>query len=229
MQAITTGESAARTCGRNLTPTPGSFELASDIDQLLFAFDRIDPNGPPIVSEAGICQNQVCTEERHDFVLDSSVDEVHILGRADVPGIDAVLVAPRPGPGGVGPRGHGEPTGRSASVAVTHTWETDRTVSIDLTAPSTPGGSAWAGEWAVVFVDRSGGTPDDRSHTNIHIAGNLRPALHSGVDGLQSGTTSGSTSGWPERTATGSSLRTCPGTSGSPPRSSTPQAARRSS
>lgn len=189
MQAITTGESAARTCGRNLTPTPGSFELASDIDQLLFAFDRIDPNGPPIVSEAGICQNQVCTEERHDFVLDSSVDEVHILGRADVPGIDAVLVAPGQAPVALDRAATG--TDRTiGSVAVTHTWETDRTVSIDLTAPSTPGGSAWAGEWAVVFVDRSGGTPDDRSHTNIHIAGNLRPALHSGVDGLQSGTTS---------------------------------------
>ena len=190
MRSIATGAADGRTCGTRLDPVPGSFETASNIDELLFAFDRIDPNGSVEESVKGICQvadPAQCIEERHRFVLDTSVDKVHILGRADVPGIEALLIPPPQDPGHsrvrvwiARPRPLDVP-----GVSATYAWETDRTVSIDLAAA---GSGAWSGEWSVLFVDPTGRTAGQRSHTNIHIEGDLLPALHdAGSVALRSG------------------------------------------
>ncbi|HEX5813182.1 MAG TPA: VWA domain-containing protein, partial [Pseudonocardia sp.] len=180
MRSITTGAADGRTCGTRLDPVPGSFETASNIDELLFAFDRIDPNGSVEESVKGICQvpdPAQCIEERHRFVLDTSVDKVHILGRADVPGIEALLIPPPQDPGHSRVQGL-DRTPRPLDVpgvSATYAWETDRTVSIDLAAA---GSGAWSGEWSVLFVDPTGRTAGQQSHTNIHIEGDLLPALH---------------------------------------------------
>ena len=175
MRSITTGTTSGRTCGERLDPVPGRFETAGNIDELLFAFDRVDAGGAVEESVKNICQvadPAQCIEERHRFVLDSSVDEVHILGRADIDGIEVLLIPPTgrvqalnrtPGALSVG------------GVDARYTWETARTVSVDLAAT---GGEGWAGEWSLLFVDPSGRSAGQKSHTNIHIEGNLRPALH---------------------------------------------------
>ena len=191
MRSIATGTSGSRTCGDDRDPVPGSFETASNVDELLFAFDRIDPTGSVEDSEKGICQEPVqnalqCpVDERHTFFLDSSVDRVSILGRADIPGVEALLVPP-PGSRAVGLNRTPERLG-IAGVDARYAWETDRTVSVDLTAT---GGAGWSGEWSIIFIDPQQKTGDQKSHTNIHIEGNLRPELHNrDAVALRSGST----------------------------------------
>lgn len=67
----------------------------SNIDDLLFAFDKLStPGQPPITSEAGACVKTVCEKGKHKFVLDTSVGSVSILASADREGLVPVLVAP---------------------------------------------------------------------------------------------------------------------------------------
>ena len=180
MRSIATGTSDGRTCGDDRDPIPGSFETASNVDELLFAFDRIDPTGSVDNSEKGICQQplqnalQCPLDERHRFFLDSSVDRVSILGRTDIPGIEALLVPP-PGSRAVGLNRKPTALGGIDGVDARYTWETDRTISVDLAAT---GGSGWDGEWSIIFLDPQQKTGDQKSRTNIHIEGNLRPELY---------------------------------------------------
>ena len=186
MRSIAAGESPSRSCGRPATRVPGEFELAADIDGLLFAFDDLIPPGPPISQERGTCPVTECTTERHGFVLDSSVGKVEILGSVDRDGVDAVL-APPSGPSiPLDPKAVGTPaTFTRDRSTVTFTWLSDRTVSVDLSGDTRVPG--WSGEWALVFVDPTPDSPGARSRSNIHITGDLLPewtnpppVLHSG-------------------------------------------------
>ncbi len=174
MRAIATGASGDEKCGKITKPTPGEFTLASNIDDLLFALDRMrDPSREPTETEAGVCQGRVC-EQRHNIVLDNSLSSVHILGSANVDGLTVVLVRPdgktitlkRLDPGR-------SAEAESGGVAINYTWQSDRTVSIDL---KRSGSADWTGQWAVVFVDPKANSPKARSRTNIHVSGDVFPA-----------------------------------------------------
>ena len=169
-------------CGAILAPSPGEFVLASDIDDLLFAFDRFaSPQQPPIEQAGGVCQGVVCTEEAHTFVLDASITAVHILGSSDVPGVRAVLVSPL-----------GEPveltrgtTGAAVqqalgSAQIAWTWESESTVAVDLTSVAPD--ASWSGPWSLVFVDDTASSPAATSRSNIRISGDIAPTWTSPDD-----------------------------------------------
>lgn len=177
LEAIATGSSSSpnTTCGSITEPVPGSFTLASDIDNLLFAFDALStPGQAPLTQESGICQVSYCTDQAHEFVLDDSTPAVHVLAAADVDAVDVDLV----GPDGVPVRLPRGTIGTSASVAVpggtaTYTWESPSSVSVDITRSD--GATTWSGLWKVVFIDPAGTSADKRSRTNVHISSDLVP------------------------------------------------------
>lgn len=173
MQSIATGTDAAgTTCGDLLSPTPGDFTLATDIDSLLFAFDRY--TGPGQDTEDKICQGTVCAQYAHRFVLDASVTAVDILGSSDVDGLRAVLVAPDGTETDLGRTPPDVSTTVTVSGAdVAYTWLSERTVTV---AMHSTGADGWAGQWSVVFVDDTAASPGGTSRTSIHITGDLLPA-----------------------------------------------------
>jgi hypothetical protein len=169
MKAISTGSDD---CGKITDPKPGLFTLASNIDDLLFAFDKImDPGREPTEQETGICQGKLCTEYRHNFVLDDSISAVHILGSAPA-GLDVYLVPPKGSPLRFRPTTVGKTTKIKGAASGSVQWLSDKSMSIDLSRSR-----SWAGQWAVVFVDPSSKTAKKKSRTSIHISGDLYPAL----------------------------------------------------
>jgi len=189
MRSIATGEpTATGPCGNVVEPWPGEFELASDIDDLLFAFDALStPGSPPLQQEEGICQSALSEICRHRFVLDSSIKKVHILGSVDAKGIQAQLILPS---GAVVPLTE-KTVGRittliQGGITIDYSWQSEETVSIDL--GNAARSDQWSGAWALAFVDPSATTQNGVSRSNIHISGDLLPAwtnqgdtiLHSG-------------------------------------------------
>lgn len=177
LEAIATGTSSApkSSCGSVTTPVPGSFTLASDIDNLLFAFDALStPGRSPLSQESGICQVRYCTDQAHDFVLDTSTPDVHVLAAADVSAVDVDVVGPTGDPVPL-PR---SAVGKESTVTVaggtaTYTWESESAVSIDLVRAKD--GTPWAGLWKIVFIDPAGSSAGKKSRTNIHISSDLVP------------------------------------------------------
>lgn len=177
MRSIAAGTDGSGTaCGALVDPPPGEFYPASDIDGLLLAFDRITtPDQPPIVGEEGVCQGEVCPEGAHRFVLDASIRSVHVLATADASGLDVVLVTPAGEQVALAPRTVGaQQAAATDAVDVEYTWQSARSVEADLAEGDDP--RSWTGVWSLVFVDRTGSTPDAVSRTNIHIDGDIFPA-----------------------------------------------------
>lgn len=175
LRTIATGAPAGgKSCGTITRPPPGTFKPATDIDELLFAFDEIvDPDtsttteicGPVIVT---------CTA-RHQFVLDDTIEGVHILGSSDRAGLQARLIGPSGTEYDLATTKVAESqTLDAGGVTVTHSWQSDRTLTVDLDRP-TPA-APWTGVWALVFVDPSQSAPSGTSRSNIHIWGDLQPA-----------------------------------------------------
>jgi hypothetical protein len=162
-------------CGTITSPSPGSFQRATDIDSLLFDFDsEAVPGHPAIVTKEGICQRSLCARDSHDFVLDSSIDAVHILATSSVAHATVFLQ----GPGGwrslLGDHGtvsvdqfaHG-------NMGFSYTWLSPETLTVDMSAPAHASG--WAGLWSLTFVDPSGTSPRGRSESAVHLFGDVFP------------------------------------------------------
>jgi hypothetical protein len=173
MSAISTGHGVGgMSCGSITEPVPGDFYPASGIDDMLFAFDALNPE-PGVQQKGPVCQLEVCEEARHDFVLDRSIKSVSILGSGGEPGIMPYLISPsgqklelpkKPGKTGV----------EVAGVPVEYEWQSDSAQTISL---RNTGGPEWAGRWAVVYVDTTGQHPNAVSRVNIHISTDIFPAL----------------------------------------------------
>jgi hypothetical protein len=183
LRSIATGEpDKGVACGDIVHPTPGSFYLASNIDDLLFDFDELVP--PDVQIKKGICPagHDECAE-RHEFVLDESIDGVHILGSASKPDIQAYL------PGIqvylIGPDGSVHPLddpdhGRTAKIdlggtVVSYSWQLPGTLTVDL-LNTNHSAAGWSGLWALTFVDPKDPAPTGTSRSNIHIWANVIPA-----------------------------------------------------
>src|SRR5690606_38457603 len=125
-------------------------------------------------TEGGVCQGDVCPEERHTFVLDDSVQSVHILGSSDVTEAEVYLVTPQGEEikldrGTIGDT----TTNESGGDSLEHSWQSERSIVIDMAASA--GSEAWSGPWSVVFVDPTGQSPDGKSRTSIAISGDVFP------------------------------------------------------
>lgn len=195
MRSIATGTAGpgGAACGAVRQPSPGEFVLARNIDDLLFAFGRFaSPNREPLEHTSGVCQGQLCSEDRHTFVLDGSILSVHVLGSSDVDGATVYLVPPSGEPVALP---HGSIGGATplaiGTTALKVTWQSARTVTVDMAA-----GDVWTGQWSLAFVDPGKASPDGVSRSQIHITGDLFPTweppegpLHVGesVDGTRLG------------------------------------------
>lgn len=180
MSAISTGTGLnGMKCGNITDPVPGDFYPVANIDDMLFAFDSLNPD-PGINTQGPVCQVQVCEEARHNFVLDRSIKSVTILGSGGFPGVVPYLVSPS-GAQVELPKKDGKVDVEIAGTPVSYEWQSDTAQSIALT---NKGGGDWAGQWAITYVDPNGEHPDAVSKVNIHITTDIFPAL-SGSDGLE--------------------------------------------
>ena len=180
MSAISTGKGLnGMSCGKITDPVPGDFYPVSNIDDMLFAFDSLNPD-PGINTQGPVCQREVCEEARHNFVLDRSIKSVKILGNGDVPGVIPYLVSPSnqivelPKPEQDGPVDV-----EVAGTPVTYEWLTESSQNIEI---ANKGSGDWAGQWAIVYVDPDGQHPDAVSKVNIHITTDIFPALSKAKD-----------------------------------------------
>jgi hypothetical protein len=179
LSAIATGTAPGRApCGEDIDPPPGTFYPAADVEDLFFALDAIIEGRP---AEGPICPPtdlEPCTE-RHEFVLDNSIDGVNVLASSDRPGVQVQLVQPD------GVKLDLAPTTGTAPVrlndSLSYSWQSERTVSIDFDNRS---GAApqWKGVWDLLFVDPTSTAVGGRSRSNIHIQGNLDPAWTNRTD-----------------------------------------------
>jgi hypothetical protein len=185
IQSVIAGKPAAggAACGRLIEPVPGEYDLATDIDTMLFAFDAFaSPGSAPIAQSTGICQVTDCVDQTHPFVLDASTPDFHILATADVGGLAASLRLPD----GVIVGFPKIPAGKSVDLALggaalSYVWESDKTLSITVSQDQAPS-TAWNGLWQLSFTDPTGMSAGKKSHSNVHISGSLLPALVSGKD-----------------------------------------------
>jgi hypothetical protein len=173
MSAISTAHGlSGLACGKITDPVPGDFYPVSNIDDMLFAFDALNPD-PGTTQQGPVCQLQVCPEARHNFVLDRSIKSVNILGSGGVAGVVPYLISPS-GATLELPKKDGRNTADIDGVPVTYEWQSESAQTISLQNTGAP---QWAGQWAIVYVDTTGQHPDAVSRVSIHITTDIFPAL----------------------------------------------------
>jgi hypothetical protein len=173
MSAISTAHGLnGLACGKITDPVPGDFYPVSNIDDMLFAFDALNPD-PGTTQQGPVCQLQVCPEARHNFELDRSIKSVNILGSGGVAGVVPYLISPS-GKTLELPKKDGRNTADIDGVPVTYEWQSESAQTISLQNTGAP---QWAGQWAIVYVDTTGQHPDAVSKVSIHITTDIFPAL----------------------------------------------------
>jgi hypothetical protein len=187
MQGIATGSgSGARPCGHLLSPTPGEFLLASQVDGILFAFDRFgNPDRAPISQTSNLCAGKACDLGVHAFVLDPSISKIHILAGSNVSGAIITLTGPGQTKAVTFKPGTGAAQGASGGYSLSSSWLSDRTLALDLTRTTDVG---WVGRWKLTFIDPGAANSSGKATSNIHLFGDLEPfwpaadktVLHSG-------------------------------------------------
>ncbi|WP_231999726.1 VWA domain-containing protein [Mycobacterium sp. 1245852.3] len=176
MSAISTGKGLqGLACGAITDPVPGDFFPVANIDDMLFAFDALNPD-PGVTDQGGVCPLKVCPEARHNFVLDRSIKEVNILGSGGVPGVEPYLVSPT-GQILPLPKKDGAQNVNVDGVSVNYQWQSESAQTISLQNGNAP---HWSGQWAIVYVDTTGQHPDAVSKVSIHITTDIFPALTGG-------------------------------------------------
>jgi hypothetical protein len=159
-------------CGDITDPVPGDFYPVSNIDDMLFAFDALNPD-PGTTRQGPVCQLRVCPEARHNFTLDRSIKSVDILGSGGAEGVVPYLISPS-GKTLELPKRDGRDTADLDGMPVTYEWQSESAQTISL---HNTGGPQWPGQWAIVYVDTTGQNPDAVSRVSIHITTDIFPAL----------------------------------------------------
>jgi hypothetical protein len=173
MSAISTDKGINGTlCGNITDPVPGDFYPVNNIDDMLFAFDALNPE-PGIQNQGPVCPLKVCPEARHDFVLDRSIKSVSILGSGGLPGIVPYLISPS-GQQIDLPNKQSKISTEIAGTPVEYDWPSDSAQTITIRNTGSPD---WAGRWAIVYVDTTGQHPDAVSRVSIHITTDIFPTL----------------------------------------------------
>ncbi|MEI2775767.1 MAG: VWA domain-containing protein [Tetrasphaera sp.] len=168
MEAIALGKNG---CGAVSASGTGDFHLATDIDELILAFDAVrTPGQLPIEQRLGVCQGQICPAHSHRFVLDDSITRVHITASATVPGLKLFVVPPT-GKAVELPREQETKT-RVGAATVTSDGLSQRTTSLDFASAGT-----WTGVWSVVFVDPDKASGNAKSITNLELSADVEPAI----------------------------------------------------
>lgn len=170
MRRVVTGRSDSATCGQELTPSPGDFVTAADIDELLWGFSSLTRTDTPQTTP--VCVGAECAEGTRTFVLDQSVNRVDILGTSDVDGATVVLTAPSGERAEITRTPDRQTNPLTLGAPGTFEWLSNRSLSIQL---SSEGASQWAGAWSLTFVSPAS-AQGKQSKTSINVTGDLVPA-----------------------------------------------------
>lgn len=183
MSAISTGAGPNGTrCGGITDPKPGAFYRVSNIDQMLFAFDALNPT-PRTDDSKPVCLEKVCQEARHNFVLDRSVKSVNIVGSGGMPGIVPYLISPS-GQQVQLPKKDGNVSVNVDGIPVSYQWPSESAQTISMHDAGNP---SWPGQWAIVYVDTTGKHPGAVSRVAIHISTDIFPAVKSDKESWHAG------------------------------------------
>lgn len=181
MSAIVTGTGlGGKSCGSIKNPKPGDFYKVENIDDMLFAFDALNPD-PHVDDTKPVCQKQdatQCQEARHNFVLDRSVKSVNILGSGGVSGIMPYLISPS-GQTLQMPQKDGKQNVEIDGMPITYEWQSDSAQTVSMQSNDS---ANWPGQWAIVYVDTTGEHPDAVSRVNIHISTDIFPSFKENKD-----------------------------------------------
>jgi hypothetical protein len=174
-------------CGALGDASSGDFRLATDINSLIFAFDRVGAPGTGIAQpDRTVCQQPALCRQVHTFVLDDSIQQVQLLGSAAASGIEVYVQGPGQKAAVRLPRAASYPQRlRLGATPASYSWPAPETVSLTLERPVVP--ASWVGAWKVTFVDPTGTKLDTVSHTQVHILSDLRPAWLNPGEQLRAG------------------------------------------
>lgn len=154
-------------CGDLSTP-PGTFVAAYDLDSLYTAIDRISRPGAtnaPLETPI-ICQGTVCESGEVSFVLDQSLETVHVMSTSNVPNLTVYVYPPdEASPIKLMPGGK---TGQDTGVS--YEWLTERTLQFDLDSKSV---KTWDGIWRMVFVDEKSQSAGQHVQVNLSLSSPL--------------------------------------------------------
>ncbi len=175
MTRIVTGSDGGTNCGAILDPVPGQFFRASDIDGMLLAFDALgNPGNAPVTQEHGICQEGDGVCEGHRVVTDLSTPRLTILAFTPIP-VGNVVASVRSPSGESVTLSPGAQTVEIDGATVAYTWETDRTVQIEIDQGKADD-AAWVGVWELTFTDSTAASAGQVSVTNIRVFGDVTPS-----------------------------------------------------
>jgi hypothetical protein len=172
LESIATGKQyQGRSCGDIVTPRPGEFYQANNIDELLQAFAAIAPGPTPFKQDHPVCLGQVQPDCEHKFVLDNSIRVVKVDADGGADGLTPTLIAPDHSTAELAGKQSG--TVSVGDAAVNFTWTSSRALTLQMTDSPT---AKWRGEWVLAFVDKSRTATAVRSKSSITVYGNLVPA-----------------------------------------------------
>jgi hypothetical protein len=164
-------------CGSFQRAGAGAYLSASDLDALLFAFDRASTGliGGTLAGEDAVvpCVRDACASGSTTFELDASLDRFHLLVTAPEPLVVELA----------GPSGQGIVLDRSGATTASIDGAELRwsplagAFLVDGELPGT--GDDWSGSWTVTFIDPSGDAGDVLGRSQVVLFGTLAPRLSS--------------------------------------------------
>ncbi|MCA9260124.1 MAG: VWA domain-containing protein, partial [Planctomycetales bacterium] len=170
-----------RDCGAVSAVGTGDFRLATDIDGLIMAFDALrTPGQLPLIQRLKVCQGEICTEDTHQFVLDDSINRVHVAASAKADNLKLFIVPPKGGPVEVPMSGERTVKVRAAEVSIEGLSK--RTVSLDFRNTG-----RWTGQWGIVFVDPKRASKGAESMTSLELSADIEPSLELPADKIYAG------------------------------------------
>lgn len=165
MRNFSTGEGG---CGEVTDPPPGEFAMATDVDELLLAFDQVLSEGGDVV-ETPVCVAEACPEGTRTFVLDAAIGSVQ--GLAQAPAEDTRIFVRNPAGENVElTEGEGS-SDDLPGASLQWQWLSPRTLSVELTREGQS--EDWPGPWGLVFV-----APDetaDVAQSTLRLHGDVSP------------------------------------------------------
>lgn len=171
LESIATGKKYnGEPCGDIVTPRPGEFYAANNIDELIAKFTAIAPTGTVIVTNRPVCSGEVRADCKHNFVLDNSIRAVSVEANGGAAGLIPSLIAPDGSATALDRDKEGIVTVGGVSVA--YRWTSDRDLSFKMVETA---GAQWRGVWALAFIDNRHAAGTAQSKSSITIYGNLVP------------------------------------------------------
>ena len=165
------GFSAAETmpCGDIKEPPPGTFTMASDIDELIWAFAEAASEGGE-VEETDLCKEgeEPCAEGTRTFVLDGSIGRVQAVTQLPVDG-GRVLLQTRDG--ALTPMPKDADNAKVPGATLRWKWLSDRTLTLMLERDGQS--KEWIGPWGLVFVAST--DTDELAKSSLQLFGDVQP------------------------------------------------------